>query len=115
MELPGAMSQSSSYYRYHVFFCRNQRENGEACCEDRGAEAMWAYAKQRIKDLGLDGVGGIRINKSGCMGRCEEGPVLVVYPQGVWYTYIDETDIEEIITRHLQNGEVIERLRLADS
>ncbi len=108
------MKINPSFYRYHVFFCRNQRQNGEACCEDHAAETMWAYAKQRIKDLGLAGPGGIRINKSGCMGRCEEGPVLVVYPQGVWYSYIDEADIDEIIERHLRQGQVVERLRLPD-
>jgi len=108
------MRTNPSFYRYHVFFCRNRRDNDEVCCEASGAEAMWAHAKQRIKDLGLAGPGGIRINKSGCLGRCEEGPALVIYPGGVWYSYIDEDDIDEIIDRHLLQGEVVERLRLPD-
>jgi (2Fe-2S) ferredoxin len=101
-----------SYYRRHVFFCINQRDPPEACCSDRGSKEMQAYAKQRIKELGLAGKGEIRINKSGCLDRCEEGPVLVVYPDAVWYTYVDRADIDEIIDRHVIGGEIVERLRI---
>ncbi len=101
-----------SYYARHVFFCCNKREPPEKCCADAGAAEMQAYAKGRIKALGLNGKGSIRINKAGCLDRCEEGPVLVVYPDAVWYTYVDRADIDEIIDRHLVNGEVVERLRI---
>ncbi|HHB12642.1 MAG TPA: (2Fe-2S) ferredoxin domain-containing protein, partial [Chromatiales bacterium] len=74
--------------------------------------AMRDYAKRRIKELGLAGQGRIRINLAGCMDRCSEGPVLVVYPEGVWYTYETREDIDEIIERHLRQGEVVERLRI---
>ena len=76
-----------SYYKHHVFFCLNQRDPPEKCCNNAGATEMQAYAKARIKALGLSGKGRIRINKSGCLDRCEEGPILVVYPDEVWYTY----------------------------
>ena len=101
-----------SYYRHHVFFCLNQRDNGEKCCADAGASDLQSYAKGRIKTLGLSGKGEIRINKAGCLDRCEEGPVLVVYPDNVWYTYIDREDIDEIIDEHLVNGRIVERLRI---
>jgi (2Fe-2S) ferredoxin len=101
-----------SYYARHVFFCCNQRDPPEKCCADAGALAMQAYAKGRIKALGLNGKGSIRINKSGCLDRCEEGPVLVVYPDAVWYTYVDREDVDEIIDRHLVKGEIVERLRI---
>lgn len=101
-----------TYYRHHVFFCCNQRPAGEPCCEDHGTSALLAHAKARIEALGLKGKGGIRINKAGCLGRCDEGPVLVVYPEGVWYTYLDEADIDEIIDGHLVGGRPVERLRL---
>ena len=52
------------------------------------------------------------MNKSGCLDRCDEGPVLVVYPEAVWYTYVDRADIDEIIDRHIQGGEIVERLRI---
>lgn len=100
------------YYKHHVFFCLNRRDPPEACCAARGAEEMQAYAKQRIKQLGLSGKGSVRINKAGCLDRCEEGPVLVVYPEEVWYTYVDRDDIDEIIDSHLVNGRVVERLKI---
>jgi len=101
-----------SYYRYHVFFCTNKREDGSACCQDFNAQAMRDYAKTRVKALGLTGKGEVRINTAGCMDRCGEGPVLVVYPQGVWYTYVDQEDIDEIIDEHLVHGRIVERLKI---
>jgi len=101
-----------SYYRYHVFFCVNQREGGEACCGNHDAQAMRDYAKARIKELGLAGAGGVRINNAGCLDRCEEGPCVVVYPEAIWYTYVDREDIDEIIVEHLQNGRIVSRLRI---
>ncbi len=100
------------YYRYHVFFCTNQREFGAACCQDHGARALRDYAKQRVRALGLSGAGGVRINLAGCMDRCSEGPVLVVYPEGIWYTYVDTADIDEIVDEHLLHGRPVERLRI---
>jgi len=103
---------SQPYYQYHVFFCVNQRAAGEACCANLGAAAMRDYAKHRIKELGLAGRGGVRINQAGCLDRCSEGPVIVVYPEGVWYSYVDEEDIDEIIDQHLRQGKVVERLKI---
>lgn len=102
-----------SYYRHHVFFCCNQRPPGaRTCCNDKGATRVRDYAKQRIKTLGLAAPGQVRINMAGCLERCEEGPCLVVYPDAVWYTYVDEDDVDEIIDEHIVNGRVVERLRL---
>jgi (2Fe-2S) ferredoxin len=99
-----------SFYKYHVFFCVNQREAGESCCAQIGAQRVRDYTKKRIKELRLAGEGNIRINMAGCLGRCTEGPVLVVYPDETWYTYVDEEDIDEIIEQHLQQGKVVKRL-----
>ena len=101
-----------AYYRRHIFFCTNKREDGSACCANRSAQALRDYAKARVKALGLAGVGKVRINNAGCLDRCEEGPVIVVYPEEVWYTYVDQEDIDEIIEEHLVNGRVVERLRI---
>ena len=73
---------------------------------------MQQHAKARIKELNLSGEGKIRINKSGCLDRCSEGPCIVVYPEAVWYTYVDVHDIDEIVDKHLIKGEVVERLRI---
>jgi (2Fe-2S) ferredoxin len=101
-----------NHYQYHVFFCCNQRDDGRPCCNNHGAQQVRDYAKSRVKELGLAGKGKARINQAGCMDRCEEGPVIVVYPEGVWYTYIDKHDVDEIIEEHLVNGRVVERLRI---
>ncbi len=101
-----------AYYRYHVFFCTNLRTDGSDCCQRFDAQGMRAYAKQRSKQLGIAGRDGVRINTAGCLDRCQEGPVLVVYPEGVWYTYIDPSDVDEIIEEHLVNGRIVERLRI---
>jgi (2Fe-2S) ferredoxin len=100
------------YYKRHVFFCCNKRDPPERCCADAGAADMQKYAKGRIKEIGISGKGQVRINKAGCLDRCDEGPVLVVYPDDVWYTYIDRSDIDEIIERHVIGGEIVERLRI---
>ncbi|MBT3887738.1 MAG: (2Fe-2S) ferredoxin domain-containing protein [Nitrosomonadaceae bacterium] len=101
-----------SYYRQHVFFCVNQREAGAQCCNDHSAKEIRDYAKNRIKKLNLDRKGKIRINMAGCLDRCSEGPVIVVYPDEVWYTYIDKEDVDEIIEEHLINGRIVDRLRI---
>jgi len=102
----------TAYYRYHVFFCINQRDDGRPCCADKNAIAMRDYAKTRVKALGLAGPGKVRINQAGCMDRCSQGPTIAVYPDGVWYRYGSEQDIDEIIESHLINGQVVARLQI---
>jgi (2Fe-2S) ferredoxin len=101
-----------SYYERHAFFCCNTRAAPEACCSNHGAAELRAYAKERIKALGMSGKGAVRINQAGCLDRCEEGPVLVIYPEAIWYTYVDRSDIDEIIDRHIVRGEIVDRLRI---
>lgn len=73
---------------------------------------MRGYAKDKIRALNLSGKGKFRVNSAGCMDRCDEGPVLVVYPDGVWYTYVDKHDIDEIIEEHLLHGRIVTRLKI---
>ena len=101
-----------SYFEHHVFVCTNQRDPGEQCCNAVGGSEMFAYAKERIGALKKNGPGQIRNNKAGCLGRCDQGPVMVVYPEEVWYSFFDKDDVEEIITEHLLNGRVVERLKI---
>ncbi|RZU00562.1 (2Fe-2S) ferredoxin domain-containing protein [Rivibacter subsaxonicus] len=102
-----------SYYERHIFFCLNKRDGTEASCALHDVELAYAHCKGRVKALGLNGPGQVRVNKAGCLDRCAGGPVAVVYPEGTWYTYVDRHDIDEIVERHLQGGEVVERLLLA--
>jgi (2Fe-2S) ferredoxin len=103
-----------SYYKRHIFFCVNDRgaDAERPSCNQCGSAQMREYAKQRMKALGLTGAGQVRVNQSGCLDRCEEGPVCVVYPEAVWYTYVDEVDVDEIIDSHLVGGQPVERLKI---
>ena len=101
-----------SYYERHVFFCCNQREAGANCCNNHGASKIRDYAKDKVKSLKLSGKGKVRVNMAGCLDRCDEGPVMVIYPEEVWYTYVDQEDIDEIVQEHLLNGRVVERLKI---
>jgi len=99
------------YYRYHLFFCTNHRDAGISC-QNHNAQEARDYVKRRVKELGLAGPGNIRVNSAGCLDRCGEGPVIVVYPDEVWYRYADKEDLDEIIDEHLINGRPVERLRI---
>ena len=101
-----------SYYQRHIFFCLNERPKGEDSCARLHAKAGFDRCKSRIKDEQLAGPGGVRVNKAGCLDRCAGGPVAVVYPEGVWYTFLDNDDIDEIVDVHLKNGRIVERLVL---
>lgn len=102
-----------SYYERHVFFCLNEREGGEACCARHAAQDAFEHCKSRVKAEGLAGPGRARVNRAGCLDRCAGGPVLVVYPEAVWYSYVDRHDIDEIVESHLKDGRIVERLLLS--
>jgi (2Fe-2S) ferredoxin len=101
---------SRSYYERHIFFCLNERKNGEACCANFHAQEAFDHCKAKVKEAGIAGPGQVRVNKAGCLDRCAAGPVAVVYPEAVWYSYVDNADIDEIVESHLKNGKVVERL-----
>jgi len=100
----------TNHFKHHIFFCLNQRDDGAACCTDKGAIAAFDYMKAQVKKLDLRGKGKVRVNRAGCFDRCGEGPLMVVYPEAVWYTFVDHEDVDEIIESHLINGKVVERL-----
>lgn len=99
-----------SFYERHIFFCLNDRKIGEECCSRHAAQEGFERCKIQVKAAGLSGPGKVRVNKAGCLDRCAAGPVAVVYPEAVWYTYVDQQDIDEIVESHLKNGKVVERL-----
>jgi (2Fe-2S) ferredoxin len=88
-------------YRYHVFPC-----TGKSCGLERG-EALAARFKELLpdrKDLG------IRISASRCQGMCKKGPNVCVYPEGVVYHGVDESDVESIVEEHLRRGRPVSTL-----
>lgn len=103
---------TSSYYERHIFFCLNERKAPEASCAALNAQASFERCKQSVKAAGLNAPGKVRVNKAGCLDRCAGGPVCVVYPEAVWYSFVDLADIDEIVDSHLKNGKIVERLRL---
>lgn len=102
-----------TYYRYQMFFCINQKAEAKACCANHQAQAMRDYAKSKLKKLGLHHVGACRANTTSCLGRCDEGPILVIYPEGVWYSYKTHHDIDLIIEQHIIHGQPVEQLLLS--
>ena len=110
--MPTAPTDPALYYARHVFCCTNVREPGHkrGCCSEKGSVALRDYMKKQCKALGPRAV---RVNIAGCLDRCELGPCLVIYPEGVWYSVRSEADVDEIIRVHLVGGGRVARLMLA--
>jgi (2Fe-2S) ferredoxin len=112
--LPGRTKDDPPlFYRAHVFVCCNRRPEGHprGCCAGRGGERLRDYMKARAKELGLRDV---RVNMAGCLDRCEFGPTMVIYPEGVWYRPRTTEDVDEILAVHLQGGGRVRRLMLTE-
>lgn len=101
-------------FERHIFVCQNVRPAGapRPSCTADGTSELVPQLKKFAKAAGLDGA--IRVNKAGCLDQCEHGPVVVVYPEAVWYGQVQPEDAEEIVGEHLVGGRPVERLRLAD-
>jgi (2Fe-2S) ferredoxin len=99
------------FYAAHVFVCTNRRQDGHprGSCAAQGSEKLRDYMKARAKELGIPG---IRVNSAGCLDRCEFGPAVVIYPEGVWYRPACIEDVEEILQEHLIAGRRVDRLLL---
>ena len=96
-------------YTHHLFFCTNSRdpENPKGSCGQKCALQLRNYMKTKIKEMAISGT---RVNTSGCLDECHKGPVLVVYPEGVWYTINNTKDVDELIEKHIKNGQKVDRL-----
>jgi len=100
-----------AFYEAHVFCCVNERPAGHprGSCKRKGSEKLRDYMKVRAKELCIKNV---RINSSLCLDRCELGPTVVIYPEGVWYSVASKEDIDEVLQTHLLHGGRVERLML---
>jgi len=105
------MIDPEPYYRVHVFCCTNERPENHprGSCARLGSAKLRNYMKARAKELGLSGV---RINSAGCLDRCEVGPTVVVYPEGIWYKVETFGDVDAILTEHVQGGVPVSTLML---
>jgi len=104
------------FYDHHIFMCNNVRPDGHprGCCMARaeaagGFDKLRGYAREKARQLGIQNV---RFNAAGCLDRCEFGPNLVIYPEGIWYRFESQSDIDEILETHLKNGGRVPRLML---
>lgn len=104
-----------SFYEKHIFFCVNQKDNGKKCCAEGDAEAMLQHTRERCKQDGLMANNHVRVSKSGCLGRCGKGPCVVIYPEGRWYTYNSQADIDRIIDEELTDDEIVTDLLIEDT
>jgi (2Fe-2S) ferredoxin len=101
-------------FEHHVFVCQNSRPAGaprRSCTADGNSE-LHTRLQQLVREAGLGNK--VRINKAGCLNQCEHGPVMVVYPEAVWYGNVTSDDAKEIVQSHLVGGKPVERLRIAD-
>ncbi len=91
------------YFDAHLFVCTNRRPDGHqrGSCAARGSEKLRDYMKARAKELGI---ANIRVNSAGCLDRCELGPCLVIYPEGVWYRIGSPADVDAVLQTHLVEG-----------
>ena len=91
------------FYDRHIFFCTNERPEGHprGCCSGKGSVKLRDYMKARAKELGIKGV---RVNSAGCLDRCELGPTLVIYPEGVWYRCETREDVDRVLEAHVRDG-----------
>lgn len=106
-----ASSDPDLFYGRHVFVCTNERaeDHPRGSCARKGSVELRSYMKNRAKDLGIEGV---RINAAGCLDRCELGPTVVIYPEGVWYSCKTKEDFDEVLERHVRHGERVPHLML---
>ena len=102
----------NSHYEKHIFVCTNQKTQGKKCCANADAENIKDHFKKQLVAKGLHGPDKVRVSSSGCLGRCNLGPCIVIYPEGIWYGYKNIKDIDSIIERHLINGELIKELEI---
>ena len=96
-------------YNYHVFICTNKRAEGHprGCCAQKNSVKLRNFMKIKVKSLGLEK---IRINAAGCLDKCELGPTVVIYPEGIWYAIKNEEDVEAIINEHIIKGKTVKHL-----
>ena len=91
------------FYDFHLFACVNRRPDGHSrgSCAARGSERLRDYMKARAKEMGLKR---LRVNTAGCLDRCETGPSVVIYPEGIWYRIDSTADVDAVLEQHVRDG-----------
>jgi (2Fe-2S) ferredoxin/predicted O-methyltransferase YrrM len=100
-------------YRFHIYVCTQQKPEGVPSCPASGSFAVLEALDREARACGLDRE--VQITTSGCLGLCDEGPMMVVYPAGVWYRRVQPSDVSEIVGAHLRDGKPLDRLMWNDA
>ncbi len=102
-------------FTHHIFICCNQRSSGHrrGCCDPAGTEELRNAFKLEIKARQLGPL--VRANKAGCLDQCEHGPVVAIYPQGIFYGNVTVADVPRIIEETVVNGRIIKELRISEN
>ena len=95
----------------HIFLCADLKTAG--CASKQQMTQSWKYLKQRLKELKLEKRGGVLRSKSACLTLCKGGPLLVIYPDGVWYGSCTPKVIEQILQKHVIGGEIVDEYVIA--
>jgi len=97
---------------HHIFLCAESEKS--SCCSFEDGRVAWEYLKKRVRELSLeDSVNPVLRSKVGCLRICVDGPIMVVYPEGVWYHSCSPEAIERILTEHIVGGTIVEEYRLS--
>lgn len=96
--------------KYHVFICSSSRISGQqkGFCHSKESVGIIQKFMEEVEDRGL--TDDVMITNTGCLGICSTGPIVVVYPENVWYKDVSIRDVAEIVESHFENGEKVERL-----
>ena len=99
-------------YRYHAFVCTQEKPEGVPCCAAAGSFSVLGALHRELGEKGL--AEEIQVSSCGCLGICDSGPIMIVYPEGDWYTKLTPANVPEIVASHFQRGEKVARLLRTD-
>jgi (2Fe-2S) ferredoxin len=99
-------------FRYHAIVCAQEKPEGTPCCSAAGSARILDALHSELGAKGL--ADEVQVSTCSCLGLCDSGPVMIVYPEGTWYTKLTPSDLSEIVSSHLQNGNKVTHLIRAD-
>ena len=100
-------------FRHHIFVCTQEKPEGVTCCPGAGSWGILGVLERELRSQGLDD--DVQVSTCGCLGLCDDGPIMIVYPEGVWYRKVRGEDVAEIASSHLRLGKVVTRLEWKDA